>query len=205
MRDPTLYTEAMQPPNLTSPQLTDENHRELATARLAYRKVRRAISMAQFDAWTIGVIAGFSFLYGVLFRDLTSIVVGMVLVVNAWLELRGAQQIRQLDVKAIRLLGFNQLAIAGLILLYVAWMIILQLTGHSDLAILSTALSQIGITAQQINVAVVGFYLLVLAIGVASTGGMSRYYFTRLKHLESYLRQTPAWIINMQKAGVITL
>jgi hypothetical protein len=192
-----------QPPIPPLAALNAQNQQELQSAKMAYRKIRRAIGMAQFDGWTIGIIAGFSFLFGVVCGDWVSTVIGMALVINAWIELQSAQRLRQLDPQAIRRMGLNQLAVAGVIVLYVGWTIALILFGKDELASVSSASAQAGIDPGQIRMLEVGVYLIVLAIGLASTLGMSRYYFTREKYLKAYLEQTPAWIIAMQRSGMM--
>jgi hypothetical protein len=192
-----------QPPIPPLAALNAQNQQELQSAKTAYRKIRRAIGMAQFDGWTIGIIAGFSFLFGVVCGDWVSTVIGMALVINAWIELQSAQRLRQLDPQAIRRMGLNQLAVAGVIVLYVGWTIALILFGKDELASVSSASAQAGIDPGQIRMLEVGVYLIVLAIGLASTLGMSRYYFTREKYLKAYLEQTPAWIIAMQRSGMM--
>src|SRR5438270_11115905 len=48
-----------------APHLSDENLLQLAAARTASRKVRRAISVASFDGWTIGAFAALTLLFGI--------------------------------------------------------------------------------------------------------------------------------------------
>jgi hypothetical protein len=40
------------------------------------------------------------------------------------------------------------------------------------------------------------------AVAIFGQGGTALYYFTRRKHVEAYLRETPQWILDAQRAGM---
>jgi len=135
---------------------------------------------------------------------------GVVLGAIAWTELRGAAKLRQLQPQATRLLGYNQLALGGLLVVYAACKMYAAVHGHGalsldagsdpDLQKMAASLDKsVQDTVNQIMFAV---YAMLLVVGLGSALGMSRYYFSRQKHIETYLTETPDWIINMQKAGM---
>jgi hypothetical protein len=111
-------------PQPASPQLTPAHFQQLAEAQRKLKKVRRAVSVANFDGWTIGIFGGLSLMFGVIGGiSPGDIVVGLVLATIAFVELRTAKNLRRLDLRSARVLGFNQLALAGLIILYSLWRI----------------------------------------------------------------------------------
>jgi len=98
-----------------SPQaavLTEEHLRQLAAARKAARKLRRAITVASFDGWTVGVFAALTLLTGL--TDPSGLLMGAGMGAVAFVELRAASRLRRLETGVTRTLGFNQLALAGI-------------------------------------------------------------------------------------------
>jgi hypothetical protein len=192
------------PANPTSPQLSEENLRELATARQSLRKVNRAISVARFDGWTIAIFAGLTLLMGI--TDPTNILLALCLGTVAYVELSGAAKLRRLDPSAVRMLGFNQFGLAGLLTVYALWRIHVELHGGGFLASL---VAQDPADAQALGPymnlgrsIVFMFYGSLIAVAVVGMGGMAWFYFSRRKYLDAYLGNTPQWIIDMQKSGL---
>src|SRR5208282_5480331 len=99
----------MQPADATSPQLSEEHLRQLSAARNSHRKINRAVSIARFDGWTLGIFGGFTLLMGIF--DISCILIGAALLVIAFFEMRGAGKLSRLDPTAPRMLGFNQVAL----------------------------------------------------------------------------------------------
>ena len=42
-----------------------------------------------------------------------------------------------------------------------------------------------------------------MAVGVFGQGGLALYYATRAKLVRAYIEETPSWIVDMQRAGVL--
>jgi hypothetical protein len=194
----------MQPANPTSPQLSQENLRELETARQSLRKVARAVSVARFDGWTMAIFAGLTLLMGI--TDITNIVLAVALGTVAYVELTGAAKLRRLDPSAVPMLGFNQFGLAGLLTLYALWRIHVELNGGG---FISGMVAQDPADAQVLGPwmnlgrsVVFAFYGSLIAVAVLGMGGMAWFYFSRRKHLDAYLTNTPQWIIAMQKSGL---
>jgi len=194
----------MQPPNPTSPQLSEENLRELATARAALRKIGRAVTVARFDGWTLAVFAGLTFLMAAF--DWTNMIVGIGLGAIACVELYGANRLRRLEPAAIRLLGFNQLTLGALLILYALWRIHAESSGGGLLAAATASDPQAAPLLQSYQglgqSIVIAFYGTLIAIAILGMGGMALFYSSRRKYLTAYLGQTPQWIIAMQKEGI---
>jgi hypothetical protein len=48
-------------------------------------------------------------------------------------------------------------------------------------------------------------YALLIVVAVGVQGGTAWFYLRREKHLADYLRQTPAWIVDLQRRGGLRL
>lgn len=198
---------SVSPPSYpASNPLSQQNMQELAVARAGGKKVRRAIRVALFDGWTLAFFACLTVLFSI--GSLPSMMIGVVLGGIAAIELYGASRLRKLDSSACKILGFNQLALAALIIIYALSQLIPMMMGHSALPAEVTSdpataqLLDSGGYTQIINTVYMGYYAILIAIAICSMGGLSLYYFTRIKHIRSYLQQTPPWIIDMQRQGV---
>ena len=201
--DNSLVT-PIDPPIAAPPQLSQENLLQLANARVAMRKVRRAASVASFDGWTIGAFGGFTFLLGL--TDPTSIVLGLAMVAIAFVELRGAGKLKQLDTTACQALAINQLVLGSLLLVYAGWRMYAVLRGGGEYDALAGSDPQmkemLGSVADLTRMVMMAVYGALMLIALFGQGGMALYYRSRRSHIEAYLAQTPDWIVAMQRAGV---
>jgi hypothetical protein len=186
------------------PQLSPEHHRQLALARKAVRKIRRTISVASFDGWTVGFFAALTLLTGM--TDLSGIFMGLGMAAVAWVELRGAARLRLLDSRATRTLALNQIALASILTLYALWRLHAATTGVSPYQAYKSADPQMARMLQPVenitHLITMVLYSAMIAVAFFAQGGLALFYFTRGKHIDAYLAQTPAWIIEMQKTGV---
>jgi uncharacterized membrane protein HdeD (DUF308 family) len=190
-----------------SPQLTPENLRELESARFALRKIRRAVSAARFEGYTIAICGGLSLLGGIGSISISDMFVGTVLLVIGIIEIIGAGKLRSLDPKAAKMLVLNQLILAGLILLYALWNLTAEATHPtSDLPDLSPseaqAVSQYSSPLSGLTHEIMLLLYASLILAAIVEAGMAAYYHSRGEQLRKYLETTPAWIVDMQKAGV---
>jgi hypothetical protein len=186
------------------PQLSPEHHRQLAAARKAVRKVRRTISVASFDGWTVGVFGLLTLLTGI--TDPSGIFMGLGMAAVAWVELRGAARLRQLDPRATRTLALNQIALASILTIYALWRLHAEMNGVSPYQAYKTADPQIARMLQPVenltHLISLILYSAMIAVAFFAQGGMALFYFTRGKHIDAYLAHTPRWILEMQKSGV---
>ncbi len=202
------YRSSPPAPAELSPQVVQE---QLAAARIAAKKIRRAINYATFDAWTIAIFAALSFACG-LFGGAVGVVLGIATAATAWVEFKGAARLRRLDATAARTLAWNQLALAAILILYALWSL------HSTPTMSSQSLmSELGPDANQIDTSqidsLVGsfsgitkmfWYLVygtVIVFAVFAQGGTALYYFSREKHITNYIKTQPPWVVQMQQAG----
>ncbi len=127
--------------------------------------------------------------------------------VVAFNEFRGRDRLRAYDPSAATLLGWNQLGLLAGIIAYCVWMMTTskidtgstlsaQLGSSRDSQALIGDLSGIG---GAVEYAVVAFYGLVIALSVIFQGLNAWYYFSRRPHIEAYVRDTPAWVRDVQR------
>ncbi|QOV91170.1 hypothetical protein [Humisphaera borealis] len=184
--------------------LTPEHLAQLVTARDLSKKVRRAIAVATFDGYAIGAFAVVTLLTGL--TDSSALLLGIVMAVVAFVEIRAGNQLRRLELLAPRTLAINQLALAAVLILYAVSRLIASRSAPSAYADYIAADPELGkmlvpiddLTRQM----TVYFYAGLIAIAVVAQGGMALYYYTRPRYLRAYLAQTPTWIIEMQRAGI---
>ena len=176
--------------------------RELTDARAAHKYIRRAVAVANFDGWSIAVFAFLNCLCG--FTDLTSMIVGLAMGAMAFVEIRGASQLRRLDETAPRRLGFNQVLLGMLLCAYAVWQIYQYLHAPSALAAVTQADPRVGKRFEDMfRSLAVALYGSLIIFAIVAQGGAALFYFTREKYIRTYRQRTPAWIIQMQQAGVM--
>lgn len=167
-------------------------------------KIRRAVAYATFDAWTIAIFAALTILFGI-FSPI-GLAIGVAMAIVAFFEFRGAAQLRKLDTAAPRRLALNQ-CFLGLVLLtyaaYALWQVFTesnplldQLGPQLQSAGLQLDLKQL---TRTVGLLIYGSLALIAILG---QGGTALYYLTRRNHLEAYLRNTPTWITEAQRAGL---
>lgn len=191
--------------------LTPEHLDQLAHAKLRAKKVRRAAAVAMTNGCILAAFAGGSFLFvpvGALFGeiDVVGLVMGAGLALLAWNEFRGRAMMRRYDVHACRALGWNQLALMVLVIGYAAWMLGQALWGPNPYAEVmageTTLAGPLGSLDQLYKTISLAMYGDLIAGTLIFQGLNSLYYFTRRKHLEAYLRETPEWVVELQRRGV---
>ena len=186
----------------TAIQLTPQQVRELADARAAGKYVRRAIAVATFDGWALAAFAMVNCICGL--ADFQSFIIGVALGGLAYVEIRGAGQLRRLDESAPRRLGINQILLGMLLAVYAIWKIYEYLHGPSPYAALSQADPKVGKRFEDMFTSMaVAFYGCLIMFAIVAQGGAALFYFTREKYLREYRQRIPAWILQMQKTGVM--
>src|SRR6187549_3370602 len=109
-------TAAQQTPGLTPDQL-----KQIADARLRSKKIRKGVSVAMFDGWTVGLFGALTLLGGMLSFSLVGLLLGIGMIAVAYVEIRGAKRMRLLDPQAPRLLAWNQVVLGTLLLAYASF------------------------------------------------------------------------------------
>jgi len=193
--------------------LTAEHLHQLAAADLRAKKLHSAGGVAMFNGIAIATFSGLSLLWGLgelaLDRfdisqlDWLTFVMGAGLGLIAWNEFRGRRLLRQFDPRGPHMLGFNQLALLGLIVVYSAWMMGVTLLGPNPYAeiirqepLAADMLGGIGDLYTKMSIAVYGALILATLL---FQGGNALYYFSRTKLLRGYLAETPAWVVELQR------
>jgi hypothetical protein len=183
-----------------------EVQQQLAAARLSSAKVRRAASVAYADGWMIAICGVPTFLFGAMggLSGISGIILGGALCIIAYIEFDGAKRFRRLDITAARRLGYNQLALAVVLIAYSLWS--LYTSAHGGLAAelqanapelgnMGTEIQDLMQTASRI------LYITLIAVAILAQGGTALYYFSREKYIKRYVEQTPPWIVTMQRSG----
>jgi hypothetical protein len=198
-----LLARFLPPLDPNSPQLTEEHLRQLAVARVLGRKITRAVSVARFDGWTLGIFGGLTLLIG--YNDLSSILIGGALCVISFVELHAADKLRRLDITAFKTLMTNQAVLATLLIVYALWSLHIEASGGDMEAIKGQdpEVAQMLVSSQGLVQSLAAIiYGAIILVAVGGCGGMILFYLSRRRKLREYLETTPKWIIDMQAAGV---
>jgi hypothetical protein len=159
--------------------------------------------VARGDGWTVGAFGGLTFLCGL--GTVSGALVGSGMMVIAFVELQAANRLRRLETGAARVLGFNQVALAALLLAYAVFGVYGVLYGPSEYAAIVAAEPEVGRALGPIEDLTKTFslavYVIVMLVAVFFQGGMAMYYFGRAALVRNYLAQTPAWVVSVQRAG----
>ena len=164
-----------------------------------------------FNGCTLAVFAGCSLLMtllGAMFGeyDIIGLGVGTAMTVFAWNEFKGRAMLRRFEPHACSRLGWNQLNLMTMVIVYAAWMISQALWGPSPYdaaiakeAMLAGPLGSINDLYKTITIAIYGG---LIAATLIFQGINSLYYFGRRKHVEAYLGETPEWVVDLQRRDV---
>jgi hypothetical protein len=188
---------------MTAPP-TREHLAQIAAAKTLGRKIRRAVTYATIDGWTIAVFGALTALTSLFSALGLGLGAGMIIV--AWFEFRGAAALKRLDLNAPKRLAINQIALGGLLFLYAAISLGTSLTQPSAISAeigndpqLNSMLGPIDDLTRTIYIAV---YATLMAVAILGPGMNAVYYLTRRSHIQTYLRETPTWILDLQRAGM---
>jgi len=196
-----------------APVLNAEQLGELDQARVRWRKVQGAVKFARFSAWTLALAAIIGLLIGIF--DVTSAVMGLVLLAVTVIEFRGAGLLQKADPKGPMMLGWNQLMLLGLIGAYCFYQAYIATAkpmvsdpqlmeiladpasrqALQDAGLSSGLLQMIDNPAQTNKLG----YALVAFVSLVVQGLTALYYFSRRRVVEAYLRATPAWVLEVQR------
>jgi hypothetical protein len=175
----------------------------LVDARLRAKKIRRAVTVARFDGWTIGIFAALTLLGSAISFSWIALALGVGMAAVAAIELRGAQALAALDLRAPKRLAFNQFFLGALLFAYAAWSLwsIWRNPGQffpeiAQTPELATMLGSIEDISKLIGLALYGTLILV---AITVQGGTALFYLSRARYLRAYIEQTPPWVIEMQR------
>jgi hypothetical protein len=175
--------------------LSPEQREELTRATERAGKILGAGKVASFNGWTLGVIGAISLLFGLF--SLTGFIAGACLLVVAWNEFRGRDMLRSFEPQGPDLLWKNQVGLMSLVIAYCAWSI------YKAKAYPSSEVAQLeelaGLPTDFITDMTVTVYGAAILLTLLFQGLNARYYFARVQMLAEYLRETPDWIVDLQK------
>ena len=183
--------------------LTPEHHHELALAGGRAKRIRRAAGVAGFNGWVTGVLAALSAPFALF--SIAGFLVTLGLSVIAYNEFRGRKRLLQFDPSAPGLLGWNQVGLLALIVVYCLWMLYVGLTGVGTLAAKMEATPELADALGSLQFdylykgLVVAVYGTVIVLSAIFQGLNAFYYFTRRKRVEAYLQETPKWVLDLQR------
>ena len=186
------------PPPTGPGGLSAEQRDALDHARARLAPVRRARRLASVNAWTLAIFAGLTLLFGL--GDPFNMLVGVLLGGAAWNEFQGRAGLDALEPAGARRLGWNQIVILGIVVLYCGvafWKarygpINAQYAELEELAGFEEGwISDLTATAYLIvAVAVAGIQLLT-----------ARFHFAREAVLRAHAAETPAWVREVLAEG----
>lgn len=177
--------------------LSPEQQQELAEAKERARPLLGASRAATFNTWSLGIAAVLTLAFGI--SSSSALLLGAGLAVATWNEHRGRTLLKQLDPAGPRLLGHNQLGLMAVVVLYALWSIYKAKT-HPDPDLAQMDQIMGGDTSGLVTSLTITVWLVVIGTTGLLQGFMARYYFKRGPMVEAYLRETPAWVIELQRA-----
>jgi hypothetical protein len=175
---------------------------EYQTALQRCKKVRRAIFVAGTDAWLTAIFAVLTLLGS--FLSPTGILLGLALGYIAFNSFRGLNRLKRFDLSGPKLLALNQLTLIAILTVYALYSIWAARNGDTDLN--QALAAEPGLAGSAGDIKQLSWFLTLAVYGtlifatVVAQGSAALYYFSRRKHLEAYVAQTPSWIIDLQKA-----
>lgn len=163
--------------------------------------IRRGVTMALFDGWSIAVFAILTFIGGIF--GAVGFLLGALMGVIAFVELYHANRLRSLDLRAARALMINQIFFACLLIAYAGWNLSFPAAMSAEIQASARDLKSIGIDFESMNRAINQLvYGGLIVVAIFGQGSLALFYWRRQKMVREYLSQTPQWIVQMQRAGV---
>jgi hypothetical protein len=188
--------------------LSVTHRRELSAARDRAKTIRKAARVAGFNGWTTAAAAAFSAMFLLFDRSPAAIAITLGLSIVAYNEFRGRKRLLNFDPSAATMLGWNQMGLLAAIVAYCLWM----LSGTSAEA--ANAMSQFNSANERELLSMVGdleglyktaslaLYGGAIVLSLLFQGGNALYYFTRRRHVEDFIAETPQWVRDVQGGSI---
>lgn len=184
--------------------LTVDERRALITAREGAKKIQSAAKVASFNGWSFAIAALLSAPFSL--GSAVGLLLTLGLAIVAFNEFRGRQRLLQFDPSAASMLGWNQLFLLAMIVGYCAWNLYAGLAGDDSFTAqleaqpeLRQALGSMDDLEGLYDQVVVALYGSVIVVSIVFQGLNALYYFTRRKHVEAYVENTPEWLLEVQR------
>jgi|tagenome__1003787_1003787.scaffolds.fasta_scaffold20962423_1 hypothetical protein len=188
--------------------LSVTHRRELSAARDRAKTIRKAARVAGFNGWTTAAAAAFSAMFLLFDRSPAAIAITLGLSIVAYNEFRGRKRLLNFDPSAATMLGWNQLGLLAAIVAYCLWMLsgtsaeaaktMSQFNSASERELLSMAGDLEGLY----KTASLALYGGAIVLSVLFQGGNALYYFTRRRHVEDFIAETPQWVRDVQGGSI---
>ncbi len=189
--------------------LSQSQLREVGAARDRAGKIYKAAAVAKFNGWMTGIVAACSAPFALF--SLSGFLVTVALSLVTYNEFKGRRRLLQFDRDSPAFLGWNQVGFLALIILYCTWMLGVGLTSEDPFLAELKANPEIQAVFgspveldQTYRLLVVAFYGAVIVLSVVFQGLSALYYFSRRKYVEAYLRDTPEWVLDLQRLTLST-
>lgn len=196
-----MIIESVAGPASHAGPLSSDQLAQLAAARARARKIRRAVAAARFSGWTTAIFGGLTLIGGLF--SVPALLLGLAMLACAITELRAASRLRELHPGAPARLAWNQGALCVSICAYCGWNLYAALTGPSSLA--TPALEGAGEIVASAEELARGISAIVygsaIFISILVQGLTALYYASRARFVRDYVRATPAWVIDVQRAA----
>ena len=200
------FAPAMPAAATAAPGLSPEQLKQIADARSRSAKIRKAVFVAQFDGWSVAVFAGITLLGGLIGLSWVGILLGVGMAAAAFIELKAVKRLRALDATVTKTLAWNQVFLGALLFSYAVYSLVLIYTGRTELAKQLEAYPEMADMAVNVNqiAKLIGLlvYGTLITVAIVCQGGTALFYLSRRKHIEAYVRETPQWILDAQRAGM---
>jgi hypothetical protein len=198
------------PPVPPSDGPLDQTHaRAVAAAAARAQPIRKAARVAAFNGWTMALMAALSAPFALFSVEGLLVFAGLVVV--AYNEFRGRRRLLAFDPTATTMLGWNQLGLLAMITAYCLWALYSNLLGSNTLEAQLKASPELGAAFGSLGdmdgfdglyrQIVVVLYGSVIALSAVFQGGNALYYYSRRKIVEDYVRETPEWVRDIQRAA----
>jgi len=183
------------------------HRRELADARDRAKTIRKAARVAAFNGWTTAAVAALSATFLLMDRSGLAIAMTLGLSIVAFNEFRGRKRLLNFDPSAATLLGWNQLGLLAMIVAYCLWMLsgssadaAAALSSQMPSASERELLGMAGDLEGLYKTVTLAMYGGTIVLSLLFQGGNALYYFTRRRHVEDYIAETPGWVRDVQAA-----
>jgi hypothetical protein len=185
------------------------HRRELAAARDRAKAIRKAARVAGFNGWTTAAAAAFSAMFLIFDRSPAAIAITLGLSIITYNEFRGRKRLLNFDPSAATMLGWNQLGLLAMIIIYCLWMLsgssaeaASALSAQMNSASERELLSMAGDLEGLYKTATLAMYGGAIVLSVIFQGGNALYYFTRRRHVEDFIAETPQWVRDVQGGSI---
>lgn len=189
--------------------LSQEQLAQIGEARMNASQILRAAQIAHREfvgLILMGALTAMFSCYGGI--SISSLIMGLWMIVGGVIEHLGEQRIRHLDPDVFTTLSRNQLLLGIMFVVISAWwMLTIAMGSDKDLASTGKTLSNLGVAATQmmpmVKLMLYGAYGSVGVFGIFWQGYLAWYYSRRQKQLLEYIQETPKWILDMQQSGIL--